>query len=194
MDSGHDILSRHPVAHRRLTRAEYYRLGEVGILRSCDRVELLEGRLVEMSPIGPRHAFAVNLLARLLGDAVGRDVYVSVQNPIVLDDGSEPQPDIVLAGNMPSGYRSNHPTASDVLLLIEAADSSRDFDLGAKRELYARAGIREFWVVDLIDNEVVVHRNPTDGDYLSIEHADATETLEIDALPGVVVSVSSIIR
>ena len=143
MDTGRtDILSRHRVPRHRLTLDEYHRLGEAGILGEDDRVELLEGQLVDMSPIGPRHALAVDALTELLVVAVAGRAGVRVQNPIVLDDATEPQPDIVLVRRPWRGYPTSHPRPGDIFLVIEVADTSRETDLGAKLELYARAGFR----------------------------------------------------
>src|SRR6476660_8332454 len=116
MDTGRtDILSRHPVTRHRLTVTEYHRLGEAGILGEDDRVELLEGQLVDMSPIGPRHALAVDALNELLVLAVAGKAAVRVQNPITLDDRSEPQPDIVLARRPWRGHPTSHPGPEDTI-------------------------------------------------------------------------------
>ena len=187
-----DILSRYHVPRHRLTVADYHRLGETGVLGGDDRVELLEGQLVDMSPIGPRHALAIDLLNRLLPAALGKQAWLRVQNPIVLDDASEPQPDLAVVRHPWSGYPDGHPRPPDILLLIEVADSSLGFDLGAKLELYARAGIREFWVVDLTRNRVLVHRRPHDGTYDSITAVDISGTLTMEALPGVTISAARI--
>ena len=134
-----DVLSRHPVPRHRLTVADYHRLGEAGILGTDDRVELLEGQLVDISPISPRHALAVDVMAELLVFAAAGRAHVRVQNSITLDSGSEPQPDLTVVRRPWSGYPRAHPGPADVLLLIEVADSSLDLDLGAKRAIYARA-------------------------------------------------------
>jgi Uma2 family endonuclease len=194
MDDVYDkgILSRYQVPRHRLTVNDYHRLGAAGILGEDDRVELLEGQLVDMSPIGPHHALAVDALTELLVlGAAGRAV-VRVQNPIVLDDASEPQPDFTLLRKPWDGYPHAHPRPPDVYLLIEVADSSLEFDLGAKLELYARAGIRDFWVVDLTSNRVLVHRGPGDGKYVSITTVEMSGMLEVEALPGVTISAAQI--
>ena len=194
MDTVYDtgVLSRYPVPRHRLTRRDYYRLAEAGILGEDDRVELLEGQLVDMSAIGPRHALAVDALNELLVLAAAGRAAVRVQNPIVLDDSSEPRPDFTLVRRPWDGYPHEHPRPSDVYLLIEVADSSLEFDLGAKLELYARAGIREFWVVDLTSNRVLVHRGPRDGGYSSITAIDMSGTLHVEALPDLTLAVTQI--
>jgi Uma2 family endonuclease len=194
MDTVYDtgVLSRYQVPRHRLTRRDYYRLAEAGILGEDDRVELLEGQLVDMSPIGPRHALVIDVLNQLLLTAVGERAWLRVRNPIVLDDASEPQPDLALVRLPSSGYPDAHPRPPDIILLVEVADSSLDLDRGAKLELYARAGIREFWVVDLTANKVVVHRSPNDGGYGSIAINDVSGTVRVEALPDVTISVARI--
>ena len=140
-----------------------------------------------MAPITPRHALAVDTLQALLGPAVAGQARVRGQNPIALNPRSEPQPDIVLVRKPWRGYPATHPGPEDIFLLIEVAESSRDIDLGAKRELYARAGIREFWIVDLTTDGVVVCRNPGDGAYGSEMRVEPSGVLEIEALPGVAI-------
>ncbi|HUB15776.1 MAG TPA: Uma2 family endonuclease [Acetobacteraceae bacterium] len=182
-----DILSRHAVPRHRLTVDDYHRLGEAGVLGADDRVELLEGQLVDMSPIGPRHAYVVDALSKLLMSAAGDRAWVRVQNPIVLDSGSEPQPDIVLARPPSHKYLLAHPRPDDVVLLIEVADSSFEVDSGAKLELYARAGIREFWIVDLTADCVLVHRNLSGDRYASVSRVETSGTLSVEALPEVAI-------
>jgi Uma2 family endonuclease len=119
MDTGHtDVLSRHPVPRHRLTLDEYHRLGEAGILGEDDRVELLEGQLVDMSPIGPWHALAVDTLTELLVIGIAGDAGVRVLHPIELDDATEPQPDIVLVRRPWRGYPTAHPRLGDIFLVI----------------------------------------------------------------------------
>lgn len=193
MDTGDiDILSRHPVRRHRLTLDDYHRLGEAGILGEDDRVELLEGQLVDMSPIGPRHALAVDALTELLVPAVSGRAGVRVQNPITLDGTTEPQPDIVLVRRPWRGHPASHPGPEDIFLLVEVADSSRDLDLGAKRELYARAGIREFWIVDLTADGVLVCRNPGGDRYGSVTRVEPGGVLDVEGLPGVTIPAASL--
>ena len=109
---------------RRFTVAEYYRMAEVGILRPEERVELIEGEIIVMAPIGPNHAWSVDLDIPLFSRYAGDRFLIRIQNPIHLDDGSEPQPDISLLRLRPQGYGTAHPTPADVLLVIEVADSS----------------------------------------------------------------------
>ena len=135
-----------PARHRWTVR-EFQRMGETGFLDPKARLELIEGELFEMAPIGSFHAGTVGILTRLLVRAVANSAFVHVQNPIWLDDHSEPQPDIVLLRPRSDYYLKEHPRAEDVLLLIEVSDSTARFDRKTKVPLYARYGIPEVWLV-----------------------------------------------
>jgi Uma2 family endonuclease len=187
-----DVLSRHPVPRHRMTAEAYHRLGAAGILASGDRVELLEGQLVDMAPIGPRHALAVDALTELLVRAVGGRAALRVQNPIALDPRTEPVPDIAVVRRPWRGHPTAHPPPDDVLLLIEVADTSLELDRGAKLELYARAGIREFWPVDLTTDGVFVHRRPRGDRYELVTRIEPPAVLEIEALPGVAIPAAAL--
>ena len=180
-----DALSRHGLEVRPITVAEYQRMGEVGILGEDDRVELLEGLLTVMSPIGPRHALAIDALTELLVVAVHGRAKVRVQNPVTLDNGSEPTPDVTVVRTRWPGYPARHPGPDDVLLLVEVADSSIRVDLGAKRDIYARAGVGEYWVVDLTKDVVHVHRTPANGRFTDTRECDGGSTLALEAMPDV---------
>ena len=187
-----NILARYPVPQHRLTRRDYYRLGEAGVFDEDDRVELLEGQLVDMSPIGPRHAIVTDNLNELLVREFAGRARVRCQQPMVLDDGSEPRQDFALVRRPWRGYPHTHPGPGDIFLLIEVADSSLDFDRTVKLELYARAGIREVWIVDLTAGRVLVHRHPSGGVYSSVVPLEAPELLGVEALPGVTIPVSEV--
>jgi len=184
MDAQADILTRYPVPRHRLTIRDYHRLGEAGILGRDDRVELLEGLLVDMSPIGPRHALVVERLNVWLVTAFSGRAWVRVRNPVVLDDGSEPQPDFALLRPHWDGYPAEHPRPPDIFLLIEVSDTSLAFDRGPKLEIYARAGVGEVWIVDLTTNAVLVHRHPSGAGYASETRFVAPGVLGVEALPG----------
>src|SRR5215210_4225582 len=135
------------VTRRRFTVHDYHRMGEAGILHEDDRVELIEGEIVEMAAIGTRHFSCVNGLTRLLIRSVGDEAIVSVQNPVRLNDHTEPQPDLTVIRER--DYRESLPMPEDVLLLIEVSDTTLRYDRNLKLPLYARAGILEVWIVDL---------------------------------------------
>ena len=185
------LLTRNPwVPRRPLTVADYHRMGEVGILTERDRVELIEGELIAMSPIGSEHAGAVNALTRRLVQVVGERGIVAVQNPVRLDDLSEPQPDFAVLKPRSDDYRKATPRPGEVLLIIEVADSSLSYDRGVKRSLYARHGIPEFWIVNLTAGEVEVCRAPSGDSYASVSRVGREGTLEAELLPGVAIPVA----
>ena len=144
---------------------DYYRMGEIGILGPEERVELIEGVIVTMSPIGPVHAHIVDELNRLLVVAVGNRAVVRVQNPVRLSDLSEPEPNLALLRPRAGGYAKNHPTPADTLLAIEVSDSTLDRDTRVKVPLYARHGIPELWLIDVQRERLVAYREPVDGVY-----------------------------
>lgn len=167
-------------------------MGHVGILHEDDRVELLDGEIVQMTPIGPTHAGVINRLNHLLAQALGGRGIVTVQNPVRLELRSEPQPDIVVARPRSDFYMLGHPTPDDILLLIEVADSSLVTDRAVKLPLYARAGIVEVWLVDLQDRTIVVHRRPQDGRYHDVCTARADDVVDLSALSGITVAVDDV--
>lgn len=189
---GADILLRHPVPRHRITVADYHRLTEAGVLGADDRVELLDGQLVDMSPIGPRHAVVVDALMYSLIGTVAERALVRVQQPVVLDTRNEPQPDITVVRRPWRGYPETHPGPGDVFLLVEVADTSLATDRGAKRELYARAGIAEYWLADLTTDRVHVHRKPANGSYGVTATIGRRGVLKIEALPGAAVDAAAI--
>jgi Uma2 family endonuclease len=174
----------------RFTVSDYYRMAEVGILDADERVELLRGEVVEMTPIGPPHGGCVNKLIRLLVESTGQRACVSSQNPFSLDDYSEPQPDLVLARPRPDFYSEAHPRPADVLLVIEVADTSLDKDRKVKLPLYAEAGIVEVWIVDVNTNGVEVCREPSGNEYRDVRRFKPGDAITLFALPEVTVQVS----
>ena len=150
--------------HQPITVAQYYQMLADGILHEDDRVELIEGELHWMTPIGSPHAASVKTLARTFIQYLDQQAVVGIQDPIHLDDHSEPQPDISLARWRPDYYRAGHPTPADLLLLIEVSDSTLKEDR-RKAQLYARFGIPEYWIVNLLDNMLEVYTDPQAGQY-----------------------------
>ena len=159
---------RERVAHVRPYRFavdEFARMGEAGIFTADDRVELIDGTVLEMTPIGPPHAGIVGRLTELFVTRLAGRAYVSVQNPIRLDRHTEPQPDLVVARRRRSGYTDRHPGADDVFLVVEVADSSLRHDREQKAPRYGRAGIPETWLVDLAAGTVTVYSDPGPDGY-----------------------------
>lgn len=143
---------------------EYHRLGEAGIFHEGDRVELLNGDIIIMAPIGIRHIKAVRRLIKILSKTFSDRCIVDAQNPVMIDGHSEPQPDILLL-KPEADLREEPPHPEDVLLLVEIADTSLQYDQGDKREAYARNSIAEYWLLNLVRNELLVWRDPVNGQY-----------------------------
>ena len=178
---------------RRFTVAEYYAMAEAGILTEDDRVELIDGVIVEMSPVGSRHVGVVNGFNRALTEAVGRRAVVQVQSPIRLDDGTEPQPDLVLLRERADLYASGHAGPQDVLLLIEVADSSVGYDRNEKLPRYARAGIPEVWLTLLPEDVVEAHTEPTENGYRVTRRLRAGDILRPGCFEDIEIPVEAII-
>lgn len=180
-----------PTRHK-LSVEDYHRLGEVGILSEDSRVELLEGELIEMAPIGGPHMAVVNRLNRLLVLAVGDLGVVSVQNPVRLPPHSEPQPDVAILKPRAGDAASAVPGPDDVLLMIEVADTTLTFDRTTKLNLYAKAGIAECWIVNLQSRCIEVYREPTAEGYSNKVDFQIGETVSPQALPAVQLAVTEI--
>lgn len=159
MNAIHDLPRRHSI-----TVTEYVRMGEARVFAHDARLELMEGEIVEMAPIGSAHAAVVYRLDTLLRK-VAPGAMVFVQSPLVLGERSAPQPDVMLLRHRADEYYNSLPVASDALLVVEVADTTLQYDLEVKRPLYARAGIAELWVVDVNRRELHVFRRP-ERDYL----------------------------
>jgi Uma2 family endonuclease len=179
-------------ARRRFTRKEYYRMAEVGILREDDRVELIRGEIVEMSPPGRHHRAFVNNLNRLLSRRLPEQTVVSVQNPLALSDDTEPQPDLAVLRTRDVSYKDREAWAEDALLVIEVAESSLAYDRTTKRRLYAEAGIPEYWVVDCAAETIEVHRGPGPDGYREVRLVTGAAALSPQAFPDVALSTTEI--
>jgi Uma2 family endonuclease len=180
-------------ARRKFTREEYHRMGEVGILKPDDRVELIRGEIVEMSPIGRRHVAFVDNLTQLLVMALAGRAIVSVQSPIALSDDTEPQPDFKIVWRRDVPYKEREAWAEDALLVIEVAETSLRYDRTTKLRLYAEVGIPEYWVVNTVAESVEVHRDPAGSGYREVARIagpDATVTLR--AFPDVTLRLADI--
>lgn len=172
----------------RFSTEDYHRLAEVGILSEDDRVELIEGEVVEMSPIGSRHAGTLKRLVALFGQRLGSAVVLSVQDPLDLDDGTEPEPDLMLLRPRPDFYSESHPRPADVLLLVEVADTSLAVDRTQKADLYAAVGIAEYWVVDVERRRVFVHTGAMSTGYAKVETRDDDDSWSVQQLDGFSIS------
>jgi len=185
-------MALHPT-RRRFTVAEYHQMAEASIFAEDDRVELLEGEIVEMSPIGRIHAAEVIRLTELFVRTFGEAVHVSVQNPIQLAEDTEPQPDMTLLRRRHDFYASAIPGPQDVLLLVEVADTSVAFDRQVKMPLYARSGIAEHWLIDLNQETVTVYRDPGPGGYRSTQVIRRGERLAPLSFPDCELTVDSLL-
>lgn len=182
------------IAKRCFNVGEYYRMAEAGILTEDDRVELIEGEIVEMSPVGSRHAGCVKRLNALLSQRVAPVAVVSVQDPIRLDDYSEPEPDIALLRLREDFYSREHPTPSDVLLVIEVAETSDYYDREVKVPLYAKAGIAEVWLVALPTNTVRQFAQPVNGLYQFQQDFEQGQTIKSMMLPELSLPIDEILN
>lgn len=185
---------REVATRRRFTVEEYYRMGEAGILAADERLELIAGEIVVREPIGSRHAGTVDRLTRLMTSRLGERVIVRVQNPVQLPkERSELQPDVTLLRPRNDFYASGHPGADDVLLLIEVADSTLLLDRRVKIPLYARAGIREAWLVDLTKDRIEVYRDPAGGRYRDVRTLGRGEAAVPQALTDLTIAVFDVV-
>lgn len=182
-----------PQAIHRFTVDEYHRMGEAGIFHEDDRVELLDGQIVEMTPIGVRHAACVKRLTALFARLAGHRATLSIQDPLVLDTHQEPQPDVALLRYRADGYQTGHPRAADTLLVIEVADTSVEADRARKIPLYARASIPEAWLVNLPGDGIEVHRHPRGGHYADVRTARRGEGIAPLAFPDLALRVDDIL-
>lgn len=182
-----------PLTRRSFTVDEYHRMAEAGILGEDDRVELIDGQVVAMTPIGPGHGSCVNRLTALFAPLAGGRATLSVQNPLVLAKHQEPQPDCAVLRYRADGYRNRHPRAPDVLLVIEVAETSVESDRQTKIPLYARAGIPEAWLVSLPADAIESYRTPGAEGYADIRTAKRGETLTPLRLPSITLRVDDIL-
>ena len=178
---------------RKLTVYDYQRMGESGIFHEDERVELLDGELYEMTPIGDHHIGGVISLEYVFGQRLGGRAFVSTQNPIRLSDFSEPQPDLALLRPRADFYRNGKARPEDVLLVIEVADSSLQYDQQTKLPRYAAAGIVELWIVNLIDEQIELYHDPAGDTYATRSIHRRGDTLAPLAFPDLVLSVEEIL-
>lgn len=178
---------------RLFTADEFHRMAEAGVLREDDRVELVDGEIVEMTPIGSPHAACVDRLLALLQRWVEGRGILRVQGPIRLDAHSEPLPDLSVLRPRADFYASAHPTPGDIVLVVEVADTSFRYDRDIKVPLYARAGIAETWLVDLSNERVEIFTQPTAQGYQQSRRARRGERLTTLALPAISLLVDDIV-
>ncbi len=182
-----------PVRHR-FSVVDYHRMAESGVLPAGARVELLDGQILDMSPIGPFHGGVTNFLNQTFATEARGRWLVSVQNPVRLDDHSEPQPDLLLLRPAADFYRRRHPQPEDVLLLVEVSDTTIGTDQEEKLPAYGRAGIPEVWLVNLNDLTVEVYREPHFTGYATKTVLRRGEVARPTACPEVGIDVAELLR
>lgn len=174
-----------PLARHKLSVEDYHRMGDAGILTPDSRVELIEGEVIDMAPISSAHAGVVSLLTTFFVRSLGDAGVVFTQNPIRLLPDSEPQPDITILKPRADYYRKSLPGASDVLLLVEVAETTIAYDRLIKLPLYASYGIAEFWLIDLKAERLEVHSNPKEKTFASLRRLGKRDVATPSLLPSV---------
>lgn len=182
-----------PIQRKRFRSDEVSKMVEAGILPEESGWELIDGYLVDKMTVGSKHASVVRRLSKMLERNYGDIVQVSGQNPVHINDHNEPEPNIALLKPREDFYADSHPTAADVLLLIEVADSSVDYDRDIKKTLYAEAGVVEFWLVSLKDTAVEVYTQPKNGNYRLARILEAGESVEAAAIENLTLRVEEIL-
>ena len=180
-------------ARRRFTVVEYYAMADAGILSENDRVELLDGDIIVMPPIGDWHAARVKFFNNTMLPPLQGRAMIAVQDPVRLDDASEPQPDVMLLRWRDDFYAGGHPEPADVLLLIEVSDTTVDYDRNAKLPQYAGAGIPEAWIVNRLARRIEAHTDPSGSEYATARYFGPGETIAPQAFPDIVLEVDRII-
>jgi Uma2 family endonuclease len=181
------------LAKRRFTVDEYHHMAEAGILKEDEPVELIDGEVVFMSPIGKHHAGVVNRVVALLHRLLGESAVISVQNPLRIPGDVELQPDIAVLAPQADYYANELPTPADTYFVIEVADTSLVYDRDLKVPLYARGSVPEVWLVNLNENVVHVYRGPKDGAYTEARTVKRGDVLALPGVPGVTVKVDDIL-
>ena len=172
----------------RFTVEAYHRMAEAGLFLPDIRVELIDGEIIETSPIKSPHADCVDKLTEWLIIQFHKQAVVRVQNPITLDNSSEPEPDLALAIRKPEGYKSAHPTPTEILLVIEVSDTSVEKDRSIKLPLYAAAGIPEAWLVNLPEHTIEVYTEPNAEGYSNIHIFRKGDTIQTPNVKGLSVT------
>lgn len=189
LNSAENLYNPHPISV-----TDYQRMAEAGILDIDARVELIEGEIIDMAPIGSPHAAMVNRLNRELVRQAKDSALVSVQNPIILGDYSEPEPDLVLLKPKANDYQDALPQAEDILLLIEVADSTLNYDRKIKAPLYARFGISEFWLINLPQQSVTLFQKPEQDQFSVATTLMAPKILTPLSLPEIQLNLEQLFK
>lgn len=190
MPTALEARERAAMPYHRWSVAEFHQMAQAGLLDETDRVELIEGELVDMAPICSKHAFLVDRLAELLSSGPKAGYMVRVQNPVVLGERNEPQPDIALVRRM--NCRERHPCADDTVLIVEVSDTTLEYDHDVKLALYARQGIAEVWLLNVKAGELTIYREPVEGQYRLIRKPTQAESVSPLLVPGVAIALAEV--
>ena len=171
----------------------YHYMAENGVFRPDERVELIDGEIFEMSPVGSLHVRCVNFLTRYLVRKLGDEYLVSIQNPIISAFDTEPQPDLTILRYKEDFYKDNLPTGLDTIIVVEVADTSASFDRNRKFPKYAQAGIPEAWLIDLKREAVEVHSDPAPNGYSLVKTYRRGEKITSNVIPSVELAVDDIL-
>jgi len=182
-----------PVQRYKFSVEDYYRMGAAGVFEGKGRVELVDGDVIAMSPMGSRHSGCVRATRDLLIAAFGPRALVFDHSPVRLGDDSEPEPDVAVVCPKAGEYRGSHSRPDDVFLLVEVMETSATYDRGVKLGLYARAGVPEVWLVDLVREALEVYRRPKDGGYTEARVAARGESVAPEVVPDAALSVDDIL-
>ena len=172
---------------------DYHRMESAGILSPEDRVELIDGEIIELSPVGKIHRARVMRITKILMFALNDKANVSIQSPLRLNDASEPEPDVVVFKHREDCYEAEYESPGDVLLVVEISDSSLAYDRNVKSNLYARSEILEYWVEDVTNKTLIVHREPREGTYRNVSTLRQGESLSPLAFPDVVIALDDLL-
>lgn len=199
LNAPHDVSDLPPAARefdlprRKFTAEEYLRMAEAGILGRREPVELIDGEIVLMCPIGFRHSGTVLILTNALVLALAGRALVSAQNPLRISEKTEPQPDLAVLRPRFDSYTKSHPGPADVLLVIEVMESSARYDRDVKRLVYAKAGVPEVWLVDVSQQQVEIYRSPAAADYGEIRILGLGDSFSPEAFPDVILRVDTVL-
>lgn len=182
----------HSIPRKTLTVDQFVKMGEAGILHEDDRVELIEGEMIQMPPIGIDHAYRVDAVNEYFVLSLRGTGFVSIQNPVVLPPDNMPQPDVIIFRPNREEYKHRYRNAHDVLLLIEVADSSLRYDRDIKVPIYAANGVAEVWVLDVNTEVLLVFRKLIDGGYTESLNLDKSQSVTPTLLPDVTIHVADL--
>jgi Uma2 family endonuclease len=188
-----DKIPNPPLMRKKFRTDEVYKMIEVGILPEESGWELINGEIIHRMTIGSKHAAIVKRLNRLLTMFLGQNAIVSVQDPIRIDVLNEPEPDICVLRPRDDFYADEHPEPNDVMLAIEVSDSTLEFDRDVKKEIYAEAGIVEFWIINIKENVIEAFSEPENRTYFQMQIYSRGETIKTKNTPEILLSVSEIL-